>query len=153
MYQQLCLIILSIFCLMACSNVVKQEQTENEQSKSESKTKVAEPETTTNSVVEIDTIDPLAGLKHWEPTWEPGTYFTKNFPEHAWMDTLTFEDLFVNRWIITTFNGRFNEETNQYFRYSGKFTDQFKEMLPDVPKDSFMLYKAHWFGVNDDFEF
>ena len=159
MYKRLGIFILVLFGLVACSNFVTQEQTANdkkaiEQKPNKPKASNTIEESTENTSLEIDTIDPLAGLKHWEPTWQPGTYFTKNFPEQAWMDTLVLEDLIEKEWIKVSNNSRHNVITEQYLKlYSARFSEEFMEMLPVVPKDSFIIYTAHWFGVNNDFEF
>jgi len=159
MFKRFSLIILAVFSLVACSNFVSQEQTTNDlkvlEQKPNSPTAAStKEENTENTSLETDTIDPLAGLKHWEPTWQPGTYFTKNFPEHAWMDTLTLEDLIENEWLMVKKNPNQLIISDQYVRLlSARFSDDFMLMLPRVPIDSFILYTAHWYGVNNNFEF
>ena len=81
-----------------------------------------------------------------------GTYFTKMSPQYTWLDTLTVEDLLQKEWINPYISG--SKVSKQSIEiYGGKFSDSFKQMLPVIPQDSFLLYTAHWFGLNEDYHF
>jgi len=81
-----------------------------------------------------------------------GTYFTKMSPQYTWLDTLTVEDLLQKEWIKPYVTS--SKITDQRIEiFGGRFTDNFKQMLPVIPQDSFLIYTFHWFGLNEDYHF
>lgn len=82
-----------------------------------------------------------------------GTYFTNLAPEYAWLDTLTVEDLIQNKWIEYR-KDEHNKNTEETLHLgSGYFKKTFTDKLPTIPIDSFMIYTAHWYGIDNDFSF
>jgi len=81
-----------------------------------------------------------------------GSYFAKLAPEYAWLDTLQFEDLFNKGW-ITNRSLSYVKSDQKIKMYGGKFSSNFKNLFPVIPQDSFIMYTAHWFGANEDYNF
>jgi len=84
-----------------------------------------------------------------EPAY--GTYFSKIATEYAWLDTLTIEYIFKQKWL--NYDNR-DSLGRQNINISTTYLNQeFRDMLPIVPMDSFNIYTGHWYGLDDNYSF
>jgi len=80
-----------------------------------------------------------------------GTYFSEIAPEYAWLDTLTIEYIFKQKWL--NYDNRDSLGRQNIDISTTYLSQEFRDMLPIVPMDSFNIYTAHWYGLDVNYSF